>query len=106
MNWNQANQGKSYPSDTNRRENPEPLSGGNDAQARNSMGATSMATAFEPLNRSLETLLTRLSRTSERSEKFRRFFKNPRCYKETSRYKSKIRIGIRLRSCTNLSDRK
>ena len=43
-----------------------------------------MATAFEPLNRSLETFLTRLSRTNERSEKSRRVFKNPRCYKDES----------------------
>ena len=43
-----------------------------------------MATAFEPLNRSLETFLMRLSRTSERSEKSRRVFKKPRCYKDSS----------------------
>ena len=43
-----------------------------------------MATAFEPLNRSLETFLTRLSRTIERSEKSRRVFKKPRCYKDES----------------------
>ena len=42
------------------------------------------ATAFEPLNRSLETFLTRLSRTNERSEKSRRVFKKPRCYKDES----------------------
>ena len=41
-----------------------------------------MATAFEPLNRSLETFLTRLSRTNQRSEKSRRVFKKPRCYKD------------------------
>ena len=41
-----------------------------------------MATAFEPLSRSLETFLTRLSRTSERSEKSKRVFKKPRCYKD------------------------
>ena len=40
----------------------------------NSRDATSMATAFEPLNRSLETFLTRLSRTNERSEKSREGF--------------------------------
>ena len=80
MNWNHANQGKGHPSDSNRREKPEPLSGGNDTQAGRSRDATSMATAFEPLNRSLETFLTRLSRTSERSEKSRRVFKKPRCY--------------------------
>ena len=43
-----------------------------------------MATAFEPLNRSLETILTRLSRSNERSEKSRRVFKKPRCYKDES----------------------
>ena len=41
-----------------------------------------MAIAFEPLNRSLETFLTRLSRTNQRSEKSRRVFKKPRCYKD------------------------
>ena len=41
-----------------------------------------MATAFEFLNRSLETFLTRLSRTNECSEKARRVFKKPRCYKD------------------------
>ena len=43
-----------------------------------------MATSFEPLNSSLETFLTRLSRTNERSEKSRRVFKKPRCYKDES----------------------
>ena len=43
-----------------------------------------MGTAFEPLNRSLETLLTRLSKTSESSEKSKRIFKKPRCYKDES----------------------
>ena len=43
-----------------------------------------MATAFEPLNRSLETFLTRLSKTNERSEKSRRVFKKRRCYKDES----------------------
>ena len=65
MNWSQANQGRSHPSASNRRENPEPLSEGNDAQAGHSRGAISMATAFEPLNRSMETVLARLSRASE-----------------------------------------
>ena len=41
-----------------------------------------LATAFEPLNRSLETFLARLTRTNERSEKSRRVFKKPRCYKD------------------------
>ena len=43
-----------------------------------------MAPAFEPLNISLETFLTRLSRTNERSEKSRRVFKKPRCPKDES----------------------
>ena len=55
-----------------------------DTQAGHSRDATAMATAFEPLNRSLETFLTRLSRTNECSEKFRRVFKKPRCYKDES----------------------
>ena len=60
-NWSHANHGRSHPSDSERRENPEPLSGRNDAQAGYSRDATSMATTFEPLNTSLETFLTRLS---------------------------------------------
>ena len=32
-NWSHANQGRSYPGDSDRREIPEPLAGGNDAQA-------------------------------------------------------------------------
>ena len=83
-NWSHANQGRSHPSDSDRRENPEPLSGDNDAQAGNSRDATSTARAFEPLNRSLQTFLTMLSRTNERSEKSRRVFKKPRCYKDKS----------------------
>ena len=61
MNWGHAYQGRSHPSDSNGRENPEPPSEGNDAQAGHSRDATSLATAFEPLNRSL------------------RVFKKPRC---------------------------
>ena len=83
-NWSHANQGSSHPSDSDRRENPEPLSEGNDARAGHSSDATSMVTAFEPLNRSLETFLTMLSRTNERSEKSRRVFKKPSCYKDES----------------------
>ena len=64
--------------------NTEPLIGGEDAEAGHSRDATAMATAFEPLNRSLELFLTRLSRTNERSEKSRRVFKKPRCYKGES----------------------
>ena len=60
----------------------EPSTRCEDTQAGHSRDATAMATAFEPLNRSLETFLTRLSRTNERSEKSRRVFKKPRCYKD------------------------
>ena len=62
----------------------DPLTRCEDTQAGHSRDATAMATAFEPLNRSLETFLTRLSRTNERSEKSRRVFKKPRCYKDES----------------------
>ena len=64
--------------------NKEPLTRCDDTQAGHSRAATAMATAFEPLNRSLETFLTRLSRTNERREKSRRVFKKPRCYKDES----------------------
>ena len=64
--------------------NTEPLTRCEDTQAGHSRDATAMATAFEPLNRSLETFLTRLSKTNERSEKSRRVFKKPRCYKDES----------------------
>ena len=60
----------------------EPLTRCEETQAGHSRDATAMATTFEPLNRSLETFLTRLSRTNERSEKSRRVFKKPRCYKD------------------------
>ena len=83
-NRSHASQGRNDPSDSDRRENPELLSGGDDTQAGHSRDATSMATAFEPLNRFLETFLTRLSRTNECSEKSRRVFKKPRCYKDES----------------------
>ena len=43
-----------------------------------------MSTAFETLNRSLEIFLTRLFRTTERSEKPRRVFGKPRCSKDES----------------------
>ena len=83
-NRSHASQGRNNPSDSDRRVNPEPLSGGNDSQAGHSRDATSMATAFEPLNRSFETFLTRLSGTNERSEKPRSVFEKPRCYKKES----------------------
>ena len=38
-NWSHVNQGRSHPSDSDRRENPEPLSGGNDDQAEPSSRA-------------------------------------------------------------------
>ena len=65
-------------------ENTEPLTRFEDTQAGHSRDATAMATNFEPLNRSLETFLTRLSRTNEPSEKSRRVFKKLRCYKDES----------------------
>ena len=79
-----ASQGRNNPGDSDRRDvpNTEPLSGGKDTQAGHSRDATAMATAFEPLNRSLETFLTRLFRINERSEKSRRVLKKPRCYKD------------------------
>ena len=58
--------------------NTEPLTRCDDTQAWHSRDATAMATAFEPLNKSLETYLTRLYRTNERSEKSRRVFKKQR----------------------------
>ena len=81
-----ASQGRNNPGDSDRRDvpNTEPLTGSDDTHAGHSRDATAMATAFEPLNRSLETFLTRLSRTNERSEKSRSVFKKPRCYKDES----------------------
>ena len=49
----------------------EPSTRCEDTQAGHSRDATALATSFEPLNRSLETFLTKLSRTNERSEKSR-----------------------------------
>ena len=79
-----ASQGRNNPGDSDRRDvpNTEPLSGGDDTQAGHLRDATAVATAFEPLNRSLETFLTRLSRTNERSKKSSRVIKKPRCYKD------------------------
>ena len=81
-----AGQERNNQSESDGREVPcaEPLSGGNDTQAGHSREAASLATAFEPLKRSLETFLTRLSRTNERSKKSRRVFEKPRCYKDES----------------------
>ena len=83
-NWNHSNQGRSRPNDSDRRKIPEPQTTDIDNQMGHSRNATSMATAFEPLNRSLELFLTRMSRTSERSEKSRRELKKPRRYKDES----------------------
>ena len=76
--WSHSNQGRSQPSDWDRRETDH-----ND-QARHSRDATAIATAFEHLNRSLETFLLRLSKTSDCSEKFRRVLKKTRCYRDES----------------------
>ena len=62
---------------------PEPQTTDKNDQAGYSRDATAMATAFEPLNRSLETILTRLFRTNEHSEKSKRT-KKPRCYNDDS----------------------
>ena len=56
-NRSHASPGRNNTSDSDKWKNPEPLSGGNDTQAGHSRDATSMVTAFEPLNRSLETFL-------------------------------------------------
>ena len=74
-------QGGNTYGDTDCRDVPysEPSTRCENTKAGHSRDATAMATAFEPLNRSLETFLTRLSKTNERSEKSRRVFKKPRC---------------------------
>ena len=79
-------QGGNTYGDTNSRDVPysEPSARCENTKTGHSRDATAMATAFEPLNRSLETFLTRLSKTNERSEKSRRVFKKPRCYKDES----------------------
>ena len=69
--------GNSYrDSDCRGAPNKEPLTRCADTQAGHSRDATAMATSFEPLNRSLETFLTKLSRTNERSEKSRESLRN------------------------------
>ena len=72
-------QGRNTHGDSDCRDAPntEPSTRCDGTHAGHSRDATAMATAFEPLNRSLETFLTRLSRTNERSEKSRRVFKKP-----------------------------
>ena len=68
---------------TDMNEVPEPQTTDKNDQAGYSRDATAMATAFEPLNRSLETILTRLFRRNEHSEKSKRT-KKPRCYNDDS----------------------
>ena len=67
---NHSNQGKSQPSDFDRREVLE--------------HETAMATAFKPLNKSMKTFLTRFSRINEPSGKSKRVLKKPGCYKNES----------------------
>ena len=45
---------------------------------------TMYASMFEPLNRSLETLITKLSKSTERGERSRRTLKKPKSYKDES----------------------
>ena len=84
--WSHVGQGGNSHGDSDCRDAPntEPLTVGDEIQAEHSRDATAMATTFESINMSLETFLTRLSRTNERSEKSRRVFKKPRCYKNES----------------------
>ena len=42
------------------------------------------ASMFEPLNRSLETFITKLSKSTERGERSRRTLKMPKSYKDES----------------------
>ena len=46
--------------------------------------STKYASIFEPLNRSLETFNTKLSKTTERGERSRRTLKKPKSYKNES----------------------
>ena len=55
-----------------------------DGHAGYSRDATAIATSFESPNRSLENFFTKLFRTSESSEKFKRVLKKPRCYTDDS----------------------
>ena len=49
-----------------------------------SQDTTMYASMFEPLNRSLETFITKLSKSTERGERSRRTLKKPKSYKEES----------------------
>ena len=55
INWNHSNQGTDKPSDSDRREDPEHQTTSMNDQTGFSRDASAMATAFKPLNRSLET---------------------------------------------------
>ena len=45
---------------------------------------TMYASMFEPLNRSLETFILKLAKSTERGEKSRRTLKKPKLYKDES----------------------
>ena len=49
-----------------------------------SRDTTMYASMFEPLNRSLETFITKLSKSTERGERSRRTLKKPKSYKDES----------------------
>ena len=49
-----------------------------------SHNTTMYASMFEPLNRSLETFITKLSKSTERGERSRRTLKKPKLYKDQS----------------------
>ena len=49
-----------------------------------SQDTTVYASMFEPLNRSLETIITKLSKPTERGERSRRTLKKPKSYKNES----------------------
>ena len=47
-----------------------------------SQNTTMYASMFEPVNRSLETFITKLSKSTERGERSRRTLKKPKSYKD------------------------
>ena len=49
-----------------------------------SQDTTMYASMFEPLNRSVETFITKLSKSTERGERSRRTLKKPKSYKDES----------------------
>ena len=82
--WDHPTQGRAQPSDSDRREIPEPQPMEYNDQTGYSRDVMAMNTAFDSLNRSLEIFFTRLSSTSGRSEKSRGLFKKPKWYKHES----------------------